>query len=43
MCAAQLKELSILPFDLIKVVVREAKADISDYLEFGSLLEELKK
>ncbi|RHW49182.1 terminase [Lactobacillus bombicola] len=39
---ARLKELSIEPFDLIKDVVKEAKADIGDYLEFGSWPEELK-
>ncbi|MCO6528743.1 MAG: terminase small subunit [Lactobacillus sp.] len=39
---ARLRELSIEPFDLIKDVVKEAKADIGDYLEFGSWPEEIK-
>ena len=39
---ARLKELSIEPLDLIKDVVKEAKADIGDYLEFGSWPEEIK-
>lgn len=40
--AARLKELSIEPFDLIKDVIKEAKADIGDYMEFGSWPEEIK-
>ncbi|RMC49161.1 terminase [Lactobacillus sp. ESL0228] len=39
---ARLKELAIEPFDLIKDVVKEAKADIGDYMEFGSWPEEIK-
>lgn len=39
---ARLKELAIEPLDLIKDVVKEAKADIGDYLEFGSWPEKIK-
>ena len=38
---AKLKELSIEPLDLIEDVVKEAKADIGNYLEFGSWEENL--
>lgn len=39
---AKLKELAIEPLDLIEDVAKEAKADIGDYLEFGSWPEEIK-
>ena len=38
---AKLKELAIEPLDLIEDVVKEAKADIGNYLEFGSWAENL--
>ena len=38
---AQLKELAIEPLDLIEDVVKEAKADIGNYLEFSSWAENL--
>lgn len=34
--AAKLHELSIEPFDLITDIAKEAKADIGDYVSFGS-------
>lgn len=34
--AAKLHELSIEPFDLIEDIAKEAKADIGDYVSFGS-------
>lgn len=40
--SAKLKELAIEPLDLIEDVAKEAKADIGDYLEFGSWQEEIK-
>ncbi len=40
---AKLKELAIEPLDLIEDVVKEAKADIGNYLEFGSWAENLTK
>ena len=39
--AAKLRELSIEPFELITDIVKEAKADIGDYVEFGSWAEPL--
>lgn len=38
---AKLRELAIEPLDLIEDVVKEAKADIGNYLEFGSWAENL--
>ena len=38
---AKLKELAIEPLDLIEDVVKEAKADIGNYLNFGSWSEKL--
>lgn len=38
---AKLKELAIEPLDLIEDVAKEAKADIGNYLEFGSWAENL--
>ena len=38
---AKLKELAIEPLDLIEDVAKEAKADIGNYLEFGSWSENL--
>ena len=38
---AKLKELAIEPLDLIEDVAKEAKADIGNYLEFGSWSEKL--
>ena len=38
---AKLKELSIEPLDLIEDVAKEAKADIGNYLDFGSWSENL--
>lgn len=40
---AKLRELAIEPLDLIEDVVKEAKADIGNYLEFGSWAENLTK
>ncbi|WP_370567529.1 terminase small subunit [Lactobacillus sp. M0403] len=40
---AKLKELAIEPLDLIEDVAKEAKADIGNYLEFGSWAENLAK